>query len=81
MLLFTPPKDAVTLICCPTGAVAEIVPVVVPLVSVRFVVSELIQVTDVVMSCCPLVLAKVARALNVTVLFCAGLRGFALKTI
>ena len=72
MLLFTPPKLAVTLICVPTATVAEIVPVVLPLVRVKSVGSELIQVTDIVMFCCVPLFGKVAMAVNVTVLFCGG---------
>lgn len=81
MLLFTPPKLAVTLICVPTAAAAEMAPVVLPLVRVRSVGLELFQVTDVVIFCCVPLLGKVAMAKNVTVLFTGGNRGFAVKRI
>lgn len=72
MLLFTPAKLAATLIVIPEVAVAEMVPVALPFVRVRLVVSELTQVTDVVMSCCVLLPGNVAKALNVTVLLRVG---------
>ena len=50
VLLVTPPKLADTLILLPVVAEAEIVPAPLPLVRVRWVVSELFQVTEVVMS-------------------------------
>lgn len=50
VLLVTPPKLADTLILLPVVALAEIVPAPLPLVRVRWVVSELFQVTEVVMS-------------------------------
>jgi len=65
-------KLAVTLMAIPAAALAEIVPVPLPLVRVRLVVSELIQVTDAVMSWGVLLPGKVASALNVTVLLGAG---------
>jgi len=65
-LLVIPPKLACTVIVVPTVALPEMVPVPLPWVNVRSVVSELIQVTDDVMSCWPLVPGKTARALNVT---------------
>jgi len=47
---------------------AESVPVPLPLVSVRFVVSDTTQVTELVMSCGVLLLGNVAFAVKVTVL-------------
>lgn len=57
------------------------VPVPPPLVKVRSVVSLLIQVTEVVMSCCVLLLGKVAKALKVTDDAGAGLVGDAVSVI
>jgi len=51
---------------------AESVPVPLPLVSCRLVVSELIHVTEVVMSCGVLLFGKVAIAVKVTVLLLRG---------
>lgn len=51
---------------------ADRVPVVLPVVSVKFVVSELIHVTEVVMSCWVLVPGNVASALKVTVVLWVG---------
>ena len=81
VLLSTPPKVAVTLIAVPVAALAETVPVPLPLVRVRSVVSEFIQVTDVVMSVWVLLFGKVASALNVTVLFFAGVVVEAVRVI
>jgi hypothetical protein len=47
---------------------AESVPVPLPFVSVRFVVSDTIQVTEVVTSCGVLLFGNVAFAVKVTVL-------------
>ena len=54
-------------------AVALIVPTPLPFVRVSSVVSELIQVTDEVMSCAVLLPGKVALAVNVTASLGAGL--------
>ena len=48
------------------------VPVPLPLVRVRSVVSELTQVTELVMSCGVLLLGNVAKALKVTLLLAVG---------
>ena len=63
------------------AALAETVPVPLPLVSVRSVVSEFIQVTELVMSCCVLLFGKVASALNVTELLGAGVVVEAVRVI
>jgi len=63
---------AVTVILVPEPAAAEMVPLPLPLVRVKLVVSELVQVTEVVMSCCVLLLGNVARAVNVTLEFAVG---------
>ena len=57
------------------------VPVPLPLVRVSSVVSELIHVTDVVMSCGELLPGKVAFAVNVTESFGAGFVGEAASVI
>ena len=80
-LLFTFEKVAATLITVPVVALADIVPVVLPLVRVRAWVLEFDQVTEVVMSVCELLPGNVARALNVTVLFTVGLVGVAVNII
>jgi hypothetical protein len=64
-LLVTPPKLADTLILLPVVALAEIVPAPLPLVRVKLVVSELFQVTEVVMSWGVLLLGNRAFAVNV----------------
>lgn len=61
-----------TVILVPEPAAAEMVPLPLPLVRVKLVVSELVQVTEVVMSCCVLLLGNVARAVNVTLEFAVG---------
>ena len=66
-LLRTPAKLACTVICKPAEP-AESVPVPLPFVSVRFVVSDTTQVTELVMSCC--VPLNVPIAVKVTVLLC-----------
>lgn len=68
-LLTTPSKLACTVICKP-AELAERVPVPLPFVSVRFAVSDTIQVTESVMSCGVPLLGNVAFAVNVTVLLC-----------
>lgn len=66
-LLSTPAKLACTVMVNP-AEFAESVPVPLPLVSVRFVVSDTTQVTELVMSCGVLLLGNVAFAVKVTVL-------------
>ena len=75
MLLSTPLKLALTLIGVPRGALALTVPVPLPFVRVRFVVSEFIQVTEVVMSCGVELPGNIAFAVNVTVEAGAGVVG------
>jgi len=81
VLLSTPAKLAVTLIWLPGVAVALIVPVPLPFVRVSSVVSELIHVTDEVMSCGVLLPGKVALAVKVTELLGVGLVGTAVSVI
>ena len=81
MLLFTPSKVACTLIWVPGVAPPEIVPAPLPWVNVKSVVLELFQVTEVVMSCWPLVPGNVAIALNVTELAGDGFVGVAVRVI
>jgi hypothetical protein len=81
VLLFTLSKVAVTLMTSPCPAADDIVPVPVPFVRVRSVVLEITQVTEVVMSCCVLLLGKVAFAVNVTWLFAVGVSVDAVNTI
>jgi hypothetical protein len=66
-LLSTPAKLACTVMVKP-AEFAESVPVPLPFVSVRFVVSDTIQVTEVVTSCGVLLFGNVAFAVKVTVL-------------
>lgn len=73
VLLSTPLNRAVTLIVFPGVAEALIVPVPLPLLRVSSVVSELIQVTEVVTSCGVLTPGKVASAVNVTMSLGPGL--------
>src|SRR5262249_50039795 len=65
----------------PAAALADTVPVALPLVRVRSVVSELFHVTDVVMSSWVLLPEKVANALKVTDELGAGLVGVAVSVI
>jgi hypothetical protein len=81
VLLSTPPKLAVTFIVIPAVAVALTVPVVLPSVSVRSVVSEFIHVTEVVMSCGVPFPGKIAFARNVTEELAVGLVGDAVSVI
>ena len=81
MLLVTPAKVALTFIAVPLTAPAAIVPVPLPLVSMRSVVSLLVQVTEAVMSCCALLPGKVAKALNVKAVLRAGVVVDALNVI
>jgi len=80
-LLCTLLKLAVMLIAVPGCALPDTVPRLLPLVRVKSVVSVLIQVTEVVMSCCVLLPANVASALNVTVPFTEGVVVDAVSTI
>jgi len=81
VLLSTPLKLALTLIGVPRGALALTVPVPLPFVRVRFVVSEFIQVTEVVMSCGVELPGNIAFAVNVTVEAGAGVVGEAVSVI
>ena len=81
MLLVTPAKVALTLMTVPVAALAEIVPVPLPFVSMRSVVSLLFQVTEEVMSCCVLFPGNVAKALKVSVVLRCGVVLDAVKVI
>jgi hypothetical protein len=81
VLLLTPAKLAATLIVVPAVTVAEMVPVPLPLVRVRSVVSELIQVTELVMFCGVLLPGNVPTALKVTELLGEGVVVDAVKVI
>lgn len=81
VLLATPLKFAVTLILVPAVALGEIVPAPLPFVNVRSVVSEFVQVTDVVMSCGVPLLGNCAIAVNVTGLLAAGVVVEAVRVI
>ena len=70
-LLSTPSKLACTVMDKP-AELAERVPVPLPLVRVRLVVSETLHITELVMSCGVPLLGKTAFAVNVTVPLCRG---------
>jgi hypothetical protein len=72
-LLLMLAKLACTVIAVPTVALPEIVPVPLPWVNVKNVGLELIQVTDCVMTCGPLLFGNVASAVKVTVVAGGGL--------
>lgn len=70
-MLSTPSKLAWTVMLRPAEP-AESVPVLLPFVSIRLVVSETIQLTELVMSCGVLLPGNIALAENVTVVLLCG---------
>ena len=70
-MLRTPSKLAWTVMVKP-AELADSVPLPLPWVNVKLVGSELIQATEEVMSCCVPLPGKIALAVKVTVVSCAG---------